>query len=565
MMQYPFNQTANPGLAPFDISNYRGNRGKNFYEEDRVLQALVEKYSKDYDAAHKKAMIEHLFGYGALVGGVLDELTEASHKEGKYGEVVPYDRTGNRIDAVVYSNEQKLSRKISYDYGIVNLNYHSSWKHPFTDLHRYALAYLANQNGEGGVTCPLAMTEGMIKVLEALGTPNKKKISTSCSRRGKRLSFYGGTVRDRKSRRFQRKRQSNDRKKTRKRKMDSYRRKMVLLQSRRSLGDHGESGRYKHDRIVLVPRIKDDGTLNGHHILRKKDIIGSRGKLTVEIIYDGVEAEALGRPAHGIANLIKYVIGISRLHVSIAASGISRRAWMEAYEYAKFRTAYGSKILEFPSLLKQLSDQRLKHTAMLTSIFRHFHTPEPLKLAGEVLAPLLKYKCSSISTEITYNSILVLGGNGIVGDFSALPRLHNDSIINETWEGTHLLLSEHVLRGFKREKVAKAFFKYVEEITDSNSEAAETIRQKSELLQSLLDHSSSEELDLNRIYVADLAFETFALAALSDVSGKNSPTFQKDISVFRDGYLDLINSSHSFSKTGSFSGNPERLKSAIHF
>lgn len=236
---------------------------------------------------------------------------------------------------------------------------------------------------------------------------------------------------------------------------------------------------------------------------------------------------------------------------------------MEAYEYAKFRTAYGSKILEFSSLLKQLSDQRLKHTAMLTSIFRHFHTPEPLKLAGEVLAPLLKYKCSSTSTEITYNSILVLGGNGIVGDFSALPRLHNDSIINETWEGTHLLLSEHVLRGFKREKVAKAFFRYVEEITDSK--AAETIRKKSELLQGLLDNSSSEELDLNRIYIADLAFETFALAALSDVSGKNSPSLQKDMSMFRDGYLDLTNSSHSFSKAGSFSGNAERLKSVIHF
>lgn len=71
-----------------------------------------------------------------------------------------------------------------------------------------------------------------------------------------------------------------------------------------------------------------------------------------------------------------------------------------------------------------------------------------------------------------------------------------DYIINETWEGTHLLLSEHVLRGFKREKVAKAFFKYVEEITDSSWKAAKTIRKKSELLQNLLDHSSSQELDL---------------------------------------------------------------------
>ncbi|MBE8345846.1 acyl-CoA dehydrogenase, partial [Leptospira interrogans serovar Pomona] len=69
----------------------------------------------------------------------------------------------------------------------------------------------------------------------------------------------------------------------------------------------------------------------------------------------------------------------------------------------------------------------------------------------------------------------------------------------------------------------------------------------------------------NRIYIADLAFETFSLAALSDLSGKNSPNLQKDMSIFRDGYLDLIHSSHSFSKVGSFSGNAERLKSVIHF
>ncbi|MDV6235454.1 acyl-CoA dehydrogenase family protein [Leptospira ellisii] len=565
-MQYPSNQSSNPALASFDISDYKGNRGKNFYDEDRVLQTLVEKHSKGYDAAHKKAMIEHLSGYGSLVGGVLDELTDASHKEGKYGEIVKYDRTGNRIDQVVYSNEQKLSRKISYDYGIVNLDYHSSWKHPFTDLHRYALAYLSNQNGEGGVTCPLAMTEGMIKVLEALGTPEQKdKFLTMVAGEGSSSHFMAGQyVTERvggsnvsANRTIARKQENG---------------KWILTGEKWFCSNPGDvwvtTARVEDSSTIglfLVPRIKDDGTLNGHHILRKKDIIGSRGKLTVEIVYDGVEAEALGRPAHGIANLIKYVIGISRLHVSLAASGISRRAWMEAYEYAKFRTAYGSKILEFSSLLKQLSDQRLKHTAMLTSVFRHIHTPDSLKLAGEVLAPLLKYKCSATSTEITYNSILVLGGNGIVGDFSALPRLHNDSIINETWEGTHLLLSEHVLRGFKREKVAKAFFQYVEEITDSRSPAAESIGKKSKLLRDILAASDAEALDLNRIYISDLAFEVFALASLSDLSGENAPGPQRDLSVFRDGYLDLTDAGGSFADKGRFSGNPERLKSVIHY
>ncbi|MBM9579288.1 acyl-CoA dehydrogenase family protein [Leptospira sp. 201903070] len=560
------NTSINPGLAPFDISDYKGNRGKNFYEEDRVLQTLVEKYSQGYDPTHKKAMQDHLLGYGALVGGILDELTEASHKEGKYGEVVKYDRTGNRIDQIVYSNEQKQSRKISYDYGIVNLNYHSSWKHPFTDLHRYALAYLANQNGEGGVTCPLAMTEGMIKVLESIGTPEQKgKYLPLVAGEGSDSHFMAGQyVTERvggsnvsANRTIARKKENG---------------KWILTGEKWFCSNPGDlwvtTARVEDTNTIglfLVPRIKEDGTLNGHHILRKKDIIGSRGKLTVEIIYDGVEAEALGRPSHGISNLIKYVIGISRLHVSLAASGISRRAWMEAYEYSKFRSAYGSKILEFPSLLKQLSDQRLKHTAMLTSVFRHYHTPENLRLAGEVLAPLLKYKCSATSTEITYNSILVLGGNGIVGDFSALPRLHNDSIINETWEGTHLLLSEHVLRGFKREKVANAFFKYVEELTDTTTEASETIRTKSGLLKGFLEKSGAEELDLNRIYISDLAFEIFALASLCDASGKKASSAQRDLSSFRDGYLDLVSSSQSFAKQGSFSGDPEKLKSVIHY
>ncbi|EMG21526.1 hypothetical protein LEP1GSC150_4540, partial [Leptospira interrogans serovar Copenhageni str. LT2050] len=102
-------------------------------------------------------------------------------------------------------------------------------------------------------------------------------------------------------------------------------------------------------------------------------------------------------------------------------------------------------------------------------------------------------------------------------------------------------------------------------ITDPNSVAAETTLKKSELLQNLLDHSSSQELDLNRIYIADLAFETFALAALSDASGKNSPDSQKDLSAFRDGYLDLVNSSQTFSQKENFSGNTENLKSVIHF
>lgn len=120
-------------------------------------------------------MLNHIRGYGELVGGELNQITEACHKEGKYGEVIHFDRSGNRIDKVIYSEEQLKSRKISYDYGIANLDFHRDWKHPFTTLHKLTLAYLANQNGEGGVTCPLAMTDGIIIALKTIGTEEQKR------------------------------------------------------------------------------------------------------------------------------------------------------------------------------------------------------------------------------------------------------------------------------------------------------------------------------------------------------------------------------------------------------
>ncbi|MCE9499940.1 MAG: acyl-CoA dehydrogenase family protein, partial [Leptospira sp.] len=172
---HPLHDKTNPGLATYDITGYTGTRGKNFYSEDRVLQRIVVRLTKDYTASHKKALSENLTNYGQIVGGILDELVDASHKEGKYGEIVKYDRTGVRIDEIKYSFEQKEIRRIAYQFGIVNLDAHPDWKHPFTLFHKMALAYLSNMLGEAGFCCPLAMTDGMIEALKAIGTEEQKK------------------------------------------------------------------------------------------------------------------------------------------------------------------------------------------------------------------------------------------------------------------------------------------------------------------------------------------------------------------------------------------------------
>ncbi len=548
----------NPGLEPYDLSGYSGVSGKNFYLEDKGLQRMVWRYSRNFTEEHRAAMCKHLEEFGELAGGILNELTIASHKEGKYGELQKYDKTGNRIDEIIYCYEQRKSRRIHYEHGIVNLDFHPEWKFDFPPIHRYALAYLANLNGEAGVTCPLAMTDGMILALKKLGSEDQKKkyLPLIAGKDSPSHFMCGQYVTERVG-------GSNvAANRTTARKVCDG--KWILTGEKWFCSNPGDlwvtTAKIEGTNTVglfLVPRFREDGSLNNYHILRKKDIIGSRGKVTAEVVYEGVEAEELGRPAHGLANLIRYIIRISRIHVGVGACGNARRAVMEALEYGRWRTAYGKKILEFPSYYRVLAEMNTLQTANLFANFRSIEYAFQKESLSEALIPLLKYKSSAQASWICRMAILCLGGNGIIADFSPVPRLLNDSIVNESWEGTHLIITDHFLHAISKKRVRDDW----EEEIHSNIRAArdypelkyplavfeEKLRAWREIL-----GQSKEWREANRMFLADRGYELFSLSlflqeAAEDLScgEKESPyillsealaeIFQSGIDGTRDG------------------------------
>jgi alkylation response protein AidB-like acyl-CoA dehydrogenase len=511
---------ANPGIENYDLTTYNGVKNKNLYKIDNALKRIVDRHCETLNSQHSFDLKKHLEGYGELVGGILNELTDLSHKEGKYGELVKYDSVGNRIDEIVYSKEQLESRKISFEYGVVNLDFHENWKHSFTDVHRYALTYLMNLNGEGGVACPLAMTDGLILALKKIGNEEQKRkyLPLIAGEKSKSYFFAGQYVTERvggsnvgANRTIARKRSDG---------------KWILNGEKWFCSNPGDlwvtTARIEGSSLIglfLVPRFKDNGDLNGHHLLRKKDIIGSRGKVTAEAIYEDLEAEELGRPIHGLVNLLKYVIKISRIHVGLGACGNARRAVLEAFEYANYRTAYGKGLLKFPIFARNLAVMNVLQTVMTFANFQSIEFWGKNIDISDVVIPLLKYKSSSQATWICRNAILCLGGNGIVGDFSPLPRYLNDSIINESWEGTHFLLTDHVLHALGKPKQKKSFMEFVEsallKIQKLNPTSKLAINYQS------LVHNFTNEIqkdkqykDLNRVQIADLAYSCFAVATM---------------------------------------------------
>ncbi|MCB1159490.1 MAG: acyl-CoA dehydrogenase family protein, partial [Leptospiraceae bacterium] len=417
---------------------------------------------------------------------------------------------------------------------------------------------LNNLNGEGGVACPLAMTEGMIFALKEIGTEAQKKKYLPLVAGEKSSSHFmaGQYVTERVG-------GSNvQANRTVAKKLENG--KWLLNGEKWFCSNPGDlwvtTARVEGTNTIglfLVPRLKDNGELNGHHILRKKDIIGSRGKVTTEIVYEDLEAEELGRTTHGLANLVKYVISISRIHVAVGACGNAKRAVMEAAEYARFRTAYGKKIQDFSAYTKQLSEIAVLQAAMAFSVFRFFSYVDKGIEAEAILAPLLKYKSSLQASHVTREAMICLGGNGIIGDFSPVPRLHNDSIINETWEGTHLIITGHFLQAMNRKRKYTSFLNEIENNVDKAREIpflhypCSTFETKLVELKDLMEEPKDWK-EANRTYLAELAYEVFALSELLEQAAFDN----KADSV----YTDLA---HAFAEICAFGLVGKRKRNSI--
>ncbi|HWN98013.1 MAG TPA: acyl-CoA dehydrogenase family protein, partial [Blastocatellia bacterium] len=168
---------------------------------------------------------------------------------------------------------------------------------------------------------------------------------------------------------------------------------------------------------------------------------------------------AIGEPADGFKTLMNHVINTSRVHNAANACGFLHRAFLEARNYARQRDAFGGAIVNYPlvqetliSLLERCWRYRLLTFNLVSMIDEHGLCPADAgqSMWQRLLINLAKYRSASMLTDSVHEAIMVLGANGIVEDFTVLPRLLRDAMIIETWEGTHNTLCLQIARDAAR-------------------------------------------------------------------------------------------------------------------
>ena len=367
----------------------------------------------------------------------------------------PFDGWGDRVDEVVYPDAWRQVAAVAARSGLVALPYDReliATHGAETRVVHAALCYLFAPS-TATYLCPVAMTDGAARVLTDAGDAGQPReaLAHLLSRDPVQAWTSGQWMTERQGG------------------SDVGRNSVVAKRD----GDHwrlfgekffcsnigcevalalarpeGASSGTRGLALFVVPRDGADGRRNHYRIDRLKDKLGTRAMATGEVTLEGAQAELIGEPDRGFAQMTA-MLNITRLHNAITAAATMRRAVMLATAYAAEREAFGRRLEQHPlhaEVLREMgaeADGALYFTMRMAQLLGRLETGKAgtdeavLFRLGIALAKLYTAKQA---VAVTSEAIECFGGQGYMED-TGLPRLLRDAQVLPIWEGTTSVLA----------------------------------------------------------------------------------------------------------------------------
>ncbi len=434
----------------------------DFYADDPFLQKMVRFFAgKDAEEVDREAR-----KFSKKLSFRWRDLAERAARPENRPYMMHYDGHKNRIDRIVRPYETEVLEKEVFAEGIFSPNA-SPWI-------RFIKIYLLSQISEAGVGCPLTCTWGMVALLEKFADTAETRKILAQAREGSHGDFAVGAQ-------FVSEIQGGS---------DvpanlleavpvdgGWRLYGTKFFCSAAQADYAvitakTQGSEKVGLFVVpmwLPGNKEKEIRNGYAIDRLKWKLGTVELPTAEITFNGAVAYPVGPLDRGVANVVGIVLTLSRLAVGIGMSSGMAYGIREIKKYAEFRTAFGLALKDFPMAARQLAELEnfaRRSTAGAFKVYRDFQklpgglapgleTDEPLELKKqrfEMRQLIMLQKITVASDAIDHGrlGISMLGGHGVMEDFSNLPRMFRDGMVNELWEGPRNVLLTQMHRDFQR-------------------------------------------------------------------------------------------------------------------
>jgi acyl-CoA dehydrogenase len=402
---------------------------------------------------------------GEMVATRLRHLSVETNHDENLPRLERYDGLGVRGEQVVFHPSYHEAGRLIWETGVL-----SDYEKPGNETLQMALLYLFAQVGEMGHLCPLACTAGLIKLVQRVGTDAQKQrylpglLDRDYSKRihasqfltevqgGSDVGLNAVVARhgDDGWRLFGEKWFCSV--------IDAQ---MFLMTARPEGAPAGTRGL----GLFIVPRNVDSET-NRFTVRRLKRKLGTRAMASGEADFEGALGDPIGPTDKGFKNVVTHVLNTSRLYNAVCCSGAVTSAFREAASFARHRRAFGEAIVHFPLVRETLGRMRAEALASISGTLRIAAHADQLAtrggseeqhLAWRVAVNVNKYWTAIRNTHTVRQGIEVFGGNGTIETFSPMVQLYRDSMVLESWEGTHNVLVQQVLKDSARYGAHKAY------------------------------------------------------------------------------------------------------------
>lgn len=468
---------------------------------------------------------------------------EAVVSENNLNENLPfltqYDAFGNFINEVKHHQSYIDAGNLIYGSGITSYLVQKGRL-----SNSLALLLLSSHTGEAGHNCPIACSAGVIRILNTFDDiPNKDRYLNKLTQASFSESYTGAQ--------FLTEIQGGS--DVGLNACEAYQNKngvwcikgekwfcsnanadLILMTARfneKLLGTKGLG-------LFLIPTKLEDGQRN-HFIIRQlKNKTGTRSMATAEIDFHDAQAIAIGeiKEGNGIRLVLENVLHLSRIFNAFSVLGMTRRAYQTAYYYATHRVAFGHEIINYPLVQQQLAKIKAIYTAQISASFTIAKLQDEMdlketpsqeeKLLLRLLVNINKYFTAKYSVENIRHCLDILAGNGTINTFSSMPRLLNDAIVCENWEGTHFTLWMQVLRDIEKYQVDKIFLNYIKnnfsKTSQSISDITKLIHLLSEQLKNLANSNPQEKTLLIESVVLNMSVVFSALCLSKEAKSSES-------------------------------------------
>lgn len=445
--------------------------GTNFYTADPDLAFLLKHNLAEEDFTRAQPLLR---AFGELASRRLDELAVTAERH--VPELVQYDKRGERVDEVVFHPAYHEMEKIVYeDFAIAACAHRPGafgWSERVPQPLKFALAYLGMQ-AEGGLFCPVSMTDALARVLEKHASDALKQrflprlTALHLAELQQAAMFLtekqgGSDVGQTATLAKPRQNLSSPADGTSQPEWELWGDKwfcsnvsadLILTLARPEGARAGTRGL----GLFLVPRVLDDGTRNHYLIHRLKNKLGTRSMASGEVTLQGALAYQVGELDRGFVHMTE-MINLTRVWAAIASLASMRRGLLEALIHTRGRVAFGRPLSQHPLMRRQLVEMLVEVEGCAALAFETAAVLERVDQHGaevdrrllRILTPLGKYYIPKHAEHMLLEALEMRGGNGYIEDWPNA-RLLRDGIVNTVWEGSSNVIALDVLRALERE------------------------------------------------------------------------------------------------------------------